>query len=160
MKMTSALQSLRQGVVICDKAGRVIYINEAYSEFTGISSDEVIGKKLQDVRVGSLVPKVLKTGNAIEGVYKSDGKQNYFASIYPMREGDELIGTISIITTLDQSQKKQGSRNKTLKDRVREFERQEIQTMLLEYGDSLEAKKRVAQELGISLSSLYSKLEK
>ena len=46
----------------------------------------------------------------------------------------------------------------TLAQRVRAFERQEIQTALEKYGSSLEGKKKAAAALGISLSSLYSKL--
>lgn len=159
MKMISVLQSLQQGIVICDTQGRVVYINGAYASFAGISPEDVYGKKLKDVRVGSLVPKVLKTGKAIEGIYKYDGEQNYFANIYPIYEAGACKGTISIITTLEQSKAQKIARNKTLKERVREFERQEIQNMLLVHEDSLEGKKKAAKALGISLSTLYSKLE-
>ena len=39
MKAKSALQSLRQGIVICDAKGCVVYVNAAYAEFTGICPD-------------------------------------------------------------------------------------------------------------------------
>lgn len=45
-----------------------------------------------------------------------------------------------------------------LAQRVRAFERQEIQRLLEQYGASLEGKRRAAAELGISLASLYNKL--
>ena len=46
-----------------------------------------------------------------------------------------------------------------LYDRVRNFERAEIQKALSFYGTDLEGKKAAARELGISLASLYSKLK-
>lgn len=92
MKAKSALQSLRQGIVICDAKGCVIYVNAAYAEFTGIHPEKICGKRIRDVRVGSLVPKVLRTGEAIEGVYKSDGERSYFASVYPIYEAGEKKG--------------------------------------------------------------------
>ena len=159
MKAKSALQSLRQGIVICDAKGCVVYVNAAYAEFTGIRPEKIRGKRIRDVRVGSLVPKVLRTGEAIEGVYKSDGERSYFASVYPIYEAGEKKGTVSIVTTLEQSRARRRPSGGTLKERVREFERQEIQRTLLLYDDNLEGKKQAAEALGISLSTLYSKME-
>lgn len=159
MKAKSALQSLRQGIVICDAKGCVVYVNAAYAEFTGIRPEEIRGKRIRDVRVGSLVPKVLRTGEAIEGVYKSDGERSYFASVYPIYEAGEEKGTVSIVTTLEQSRARKRPGGGTLKERVREFERQEIRRTLLLYDDNLEGKKQAAEALGISLSTLYSKME-
>lgn len=159
MKAKSALQSLRQGIVICDAKGCVVYVNAAYAEFTGIRPEEIRGKRIRDVRVGSLVPKVLRTGEAIEGVYKSDGERSYFASVYPIYEAGEKKGTVSIVTTLEQSRARKRPGGGMLKERVREFERQEIRRTLLLYDDNLEGKKQAAEALGISLSTLYSKME-
>ena len=159
MKAKSALQSLRQGIVICDAKGCVVYVNAAYAEFTGIRPEEIRGKRIRDVRVGSLVPKVLRTGEAIEGVHKSDGERSYFASVYPIYEAGEKKGTVSIVTTLEQSRARKRPGGGTLKERVREFERQEIRRTLLLYDDNLEGKKQAAEALGISLSTLYSKME-
>ena len=159
MKAKSALQSLRQGIVICDAKGCVVYVNAAYAEFTGIRPEKIRGKRIRDVRVGSLVPKVLRTGETIEGVYKSDGERSYFASVYPIYEAGEKKGTVSIVTTLEQSRARKRPGGGTLKERVREFERQEIRRTLLLYDDNLEGKKQAAEALGISLSTLYSKME-
>ena len=159
MKAKSALQSLRQGIVICDAKGCVVYVNAAYAEFTGIRPEKIRGKRIRDVSVGSLVPKVLRTGEAIEGVYKSDGERSYFASVYPIYEAGEKKGMVSIVTTLEQSRARKHPGGGTLKERVREFERQEIRRTLLLYDDNLEGKKQAAEALGISLSTLYSKME-
>lgn len=46
----------------------------------------------------------------------------------------------------------------SLSQRVRAFEQSEIHRLLLRYGSNLEGKKRVAEELGISLATLYNKI--
>ena len=51
-------------------------------------------------------------------------------------------------------------RHLPLAQRVRNFERTEIQKLLQQYGSGLEGKKRAAAELGISLATLYNKLDK
>ena len=66
---------------------------------------------------------------------------------------------VSIVTTLEQSRARKRPGGGTLKERVREFERQEIRRTLLLYDDNLEGKKQAAEALGISLSTLYSKME-
>ena len=92
-------------------------------------------------------------------MYKSDGERSYFASVYPIYEAGEKKGTVSIVTTLEQSRARKRPGGGTLKERVREFERQEIRRTLLLYDDNLEGKKQAAEALGISLSTLYSKME-
>ncbi len=47
----------------------------------------------------------------------------------------------------------------TLAEKVRAFEKKEIDKLLTIYGDNLEGKKRVASTLGISLASLYNKMK-
>jgi transcriptional regulator with PAS, ATPase and Fis domain len=47
----------------------------------------------------------------------------------------------------------------SLGDRVREFERKTIISMLKKYGADIEAKRRIATELGISLATLYNKIK-
>jgi len=46
----------------------------------------------------------------------------------------------------------------TLRERVREYERQTIRQLLAVHGDTAEGKKTVAAILGISIASLYRKL--
>lgn len=51
-----------------------------------------------------------------------------------------------------------GEPPQTLAQKTRAFERREIQKQLEKYGVSLEGKRKAARELGISLASLYNKL--
>lgn len=48
----------------------------------------------------------------------------------------------------------------TLAERVRQFEKQEIEQLLKKNGEDLNGKKKTAKDLGISLASLYNKISK
>lgn len=50
--------------------------------------------------------------------------------------------------------------NRTLKEVVEEAERQWITETLKRYGDDLDEKRKVAEELGVSLATLYNKMKK
>ena len=73
MRVNSLLESLRQGVLICDRQGRVVYMNEAYAAFTGPDPEAAKGRKITELRAGARVPEVLKSGKAVEGVIRREG---------------------------------------------------------------------------------------
>lgn len=105
------------------------------------------------------MPEVLKSGKAVEGVIRREGNQEYFASIYPVMEEEVVKGTISIVTTLEDQHLKTQITHETLEERVRRFERREIQAAVDFYGGGVEGKKMAAKELGISLATLYNKMK-
>lgn len=159
MHTKSVLQSLRQGILICDSQARILYFNESYGEFIGQKLEEVKGKPITDYRKHALAPEVIESGRLVEGVIRREGNQDYFASVYPIVEGNRISGSISIVTTLAAHQLKISRKNQTLEERVRQFEKQEIQAEISYYGQGLEGKKKAAKALGISLATLYNKLK-
>lgn len=159
MNSLSALHAIRQGILICDRSSRILYFNEAYEEYIGICLEEARGHKITEYREGALAPQVLRTGVPVEGVLRCEHGREYFASVYPVFEGERVNGSISIVTSIDQSRSQADQLTGTLKERVKEFERREIAHMMAVYGSQVAAKKRIASELGISLATLYHKLE-
>ena len=159
MKANTIFQSIQQGILICDRQGRIAYFNEAYGKFIGKHLAEVQGLPIKKLRPHSRAPEVLRSGVPLEGLLRKEQGQEYFVNIYPLRENGEINGTISIVTTIDLSRQQAESQNLTLKERVTRFERQEIETMLELYGHDVNGKRAVAEKLGISLSGLYEKLK-
>lgn len=58
--LSKALEAAANGIVITEKNGRIIWINKAFTELTGYSKHETLGKK----------PKVLKSGHHPPSFYK------------------------------------------------------------------------------------------
>lgn len=159
MDTKTVLNSMQQGVLICNAKGRILYFNDAYGDYIGQKLEEVKGKPITDYRNQALIPKVIRTGEAVEGKIRREANQEYFASVYPILEDDRVLGTISIVTTLIQYKLKADRTNLTLEEKVRRFERQEIQDALSIYGNHMEGKRAAAKALGISLATLYNKLK-
>ena len=158
MKSISAFRSIRQGILIIDQDCRITFYNKAYEDYIGCSLKEAHGRKLTDYRPGALAPQVIKTGIPIEGTYREENGRGYFASIYPVIEDNKITGSISIVTSIELSNRQKEIHEGTLAERVKTFENDEIRYMMSLYGTSVEAKKRIAEELGISLATLYNKL--
>lgn len=159
MQAANIFQSLQQGILICDRSARIVYFNEAYGDFIGQELKAVKGKPVTDYRAHALVPSVLRSGTPVEGEIRREGSQVYYASVYPIVEDDVIRGSISIVTTLAQHKLKAGHTGLTLDERVRQFEKREIEAEVSFYGGGVEGKKQAAKALGISLATLYNKLK-
>lgn len=158
MKTVSAFHAIKQGILICDKLGRIVYFNAAYEEYIGVDLAEAKGRMITEYRKGALVPMVIRNGTPIENVLRKEHGQEYLACVYPIIEDDHVKGSISIVTSIVQSQNQIEQAGKTLAERVKEYEKREIEYMISVYGSSLESKRKIAKELDISLATLYNKL--
>ena len=162
MKSVSMLRAIKQGILICDKNSRIYYYNQAYEDYIGVSLSVASGRRITDFREGAKAPEVIRTGRPVEGLLRREHGQEYFVSIYPISEDDRVIGSISIVTSLElakkQTQKPQEEHEGTLAERTRRFEKKEIEYMMSVYGSDVAAKKKIAAQLGISLATLYNKL--
>lgn len=159
MQINSIFNAIKQGILICDKDGKVVYQNQIYSDFIGKTLVETKGKSITKLRPGAKVTEVLKYGRPLENILRTEYGQEYFASIYPLYEHDHIKGCISLVTTIGRLEEHSQKDTRTLHDRVREFEKQEILRCVALYGNTLEGKKKAARDLGISLASLYNKLK-
>ena len=71
-------------------------------------------------------------------------------------EKNDLVGTDNIQKKLRSSEEQ---RHHTLAEMTREFEKTVIRNELRRFGQSLDAKRRIADRLGISIATLYRKME-
>ncbi|NMB83531.1 MAG: sigma 54-interacting transcriptional regulator [Ignavibacteria bacterium] len=100
------LDSLSEGIYIIDKEFKIVYVNKAASEITGIKSSDVIGKvcrtfcKSERCQIGCPITEILRTGRNIVDLESS--LQNSDGNIIPVKlnasvlknEDDDPIGGI------------------------------------------------------------------
>ncbi|HJV67339.1 MAG TPA: sigma 54-interacting transcriptional regulator [Geomonas sp.] len=92
------------GIIIVDRQGVVLMVNQAFAEIMGTVPQAMIGKHLSQAYTNSQpsrLPEVMASGLPQIGiVHYLDGKQVY-ASLYPLRQDGEVIGGIGKILFKD-----------------------------------------------------------
>ena len=105
--------SLNEGVLIADTDGIVQYVNKQYLRIIGRNEDEILFQKLTEVRPGAMLPSVIKTGQAMNGVYRTDGTVEYIVDMSPIIVAGEIIGGVSIIRDITEAKKMSEELGKT-----------------------------------------------
>ena len=101
----ATFDAMREGITIIDTEGRLVFCNQAYLEFLrkelGEPLEAVEGKYLRDLRPGARLPDVLEAGKPILHITRQEIKDFYFVNLYPIYEGDTLVGGLSVVTFLE-----------------------------------------------------------
>lgn len=96
------LDSLYDGILIIDSEGIVRYINPAYTRITKVKEEEIIGKRLSDVRKGSYLTEVIKSGKLQLNVHRKMDEVEYIVNMVPIYgKKNKVLGGISLLNELN-----------------------------------------------------------
>lgn len=84
-------------IVIVDRDGMIVYIDEAYSEFIGVSFDEAVGRSVQDVIENTRMHIVAKTGRKEIEHLQPINESVMIANRYPIFIDGELVGAVGTV---------------------------------------------------------------
>ncbi len=96
-KLSEAIEQGGESVVITDKQGIIEYVNPAFTQITGYSSDEVVGKN----------PRLLNSGNQAPEYYEklwktiSSGKVWYSPVVDRRKDGSDFPALMTISPIID-----------------------------------------------------------
>lgn len=97
----SVFDSLYDGILIISKDEEVKYVNASYTRITGVKEEDIVGRKLREVRHGARLPNVLQTRKPIVGALREENGVDYVVNMSPILAKGELVGAISIVSTID-----------------------------------------------------------
>ena len=103
--LKNIFDSLYDGILIIDKNGMVVYTNPSYSRITKINKEDILNKRLLDVRKDSHLTKVMKTGIKEIGQYRTINNIKYIVNMVPIIEKGEIVGGISVLNDMQDIQK-------------------------------------------------------
>jgi len=92
------LNSINDGIIITNKEGIVIFVNEAYLKLTGLKKNDIVGQFLKDVRPGAYLPGILdaeiKTINVHQLV---KGFSSYLDLVPLFNNKNKLVGGLVVV---------------------------------------------------------------
>lgn len=95
---------MREGIIIIDNEGVIIFGNHSYCEFlnkeAGGDIGPIEGYKLQDLRPSARLPEVIQTGKALLHITRKEVEDFYLTNLYPIYRNEVLVGGISVTTFL------------------------------------------------------------
>jgi PAS domain S-box-containing protein len=121
------LNSINNGILVTDDQLIVRYVNAQYTRITSVKEKEIMGKNLTKVRPGAMLPQVIKTGEALVGVYRRVGDTEYIVDMAPIIVEGAIIGGVSVVKDITEVRRlseevkifaKKTGRLKTMVDRI------------------------------------------
>ena len=101
----AVFDAMSEGITIIDTDGIIVFGNRAYRNFlnkeAGGDIGPIEGYRLRDLRPGARLPDVLEKGKPILHQTRQEIQDFYFVNMYPIYEGERLIGGISVVTFLE-----------------------------------------------------------
>lgn len=107
-EMKQVFNAMREGILLIDTNGVIVFGNEAYCRFLtreggGEDIGDIAGYRLRDLRPGARLPEVLKTGRPILQEPRREVEDIYFVNMYPIfdTDGVTLLGGLSVVTFME-----------------------------------------------------------
>jgi len=116
--------NLYDGILIIDTNEIVKYINSSYTRITHVAYDDIVGRRLRDIRPGARLQNVLVYKIPIAGAIREEFGIQYSVNMSPIFENSEIIGAVSVVSNLDdifklyQDIDKYKSKVKTLENKI------------------------------------------
>ena len=99
--LQAIFQPMQEGILVIDTAARIVFANQAYLDFLGMNWEDIRGRPLREIRPGARLPEVLTTGRPILHAPRMEKQDEiYFVNMYPIKEGGEVVGGLSVVTFL------------------------------------------------------------
>jgi sigma-54 dependent transcriptional regulator, acetoin dehydrogenase operon transcriptional activator AcoR len=120
------LNAIHNGIMLADADTIVTFINPAYTQLTGVKPEDMIGRKLGDVRPSALLPGVIQSGKQQYGVHRKVGDVEYVVDMHPIIVDSKVVGGVTIcrditeIQSLNDKLKKYRITVSNLTDRLKE----------------------------------------
>jgi PAS domain S-box-containing protein len=99
------LDAIYDGVLVADESAIVRYVNPEYTRITGVKPEQIIGRRLIEVRPGAILPEVIRTGNPRAGVFRREGEIEYVVDMAPIISGGRIVGGVSVLKDITEVQR-------------------------------------------------------
>jgi phosphotransferase system HPr (HPr) family protein len=102
------IENITNGVVVVNEDNRIILFNKAAERITGITSNEIIGKKANEVLEGSKLHEVLKTGKKSVHDKQKLGNTTIITNRAPIIVDNNIIGAVAVFQDISEIERLSG----------------------------------------------------
>jgi transcriptional regulator with PAS, ATPase and Fis domain len=149
------------GILIIDFDARVLFVNQQYTKITGVKYEDIVNRRLRDVRPKAILGEVVKKRRSPDEHPREENGKKYFVDVAPIRMGARVIGGLTLMKDFEDA-RVISDKLKKAEERIRAIETVLKSTFNARYtfediiGDTPEFRKVIslAKKLAISDSSV------
>ncbi|MFM1653618.1 sigma 54-interacting transcriptional regulator [Brevibacillus sp. B_LB10_24] len=124
------VDQLYDGLVMCDREGRITMINQTYCDFLGTTIEEAIGKHITEVIENTRMHLVIQTGKPELGHLMRLRNRDIIVSRMPLREGEEIVGGLGKVLFSDLRELRGLVERYNIMERKLDYYRQELKRVM------------------------------
>lgn len=93
--------AINDGILIADRHSIIRYVNRRYTEVLNLKKENIIGKPIRDVRPGSLLPDVIRSGEGQFNIFRKVEQNEYVVDMTPLVHQGKIVGGISLMRDIE-----------------------------------------------------------
>lgn len=111
-QFSAVIDSVLEGIIAVDRSGYITHVNKSAEGLLFSRTDQLIGKHMSDVFMGTSLPKNSELGRAYsehELMYKNNEQMyRYISTVTPIRNGKEIAGSVISFRSVSEMRKLAG----------------------------------------------------
>jgi PAS domain S-box-containing protein len=101
--LQTVLDAVYNGIAACDTEGRIILINKAAARVAGMSQEDALGRRVEQVYPDTGLPEILKTGESAPHQKIRIGDRTFLSNRSPIFDKDgAVIGAIGVFQDISE----------------------------------------------------------
>lgn len=86
-----------EGIVVTNANMIVEYVNASFLDYAGLTAEQIVGRPLPDVRLGSRLPEVIKSKKPLINVARKIDDVESYVDIIPFLKESKLVGALIVV---------------------------------------------------------------
>ena len=96
------LDAIYNPIIAIDTDGKIIFCNKAMAVIAGGASDDLVGRRIDDIFLDSQLTRIIQTGRVESARKVRRGDRIYMTNRTPIRAGRQIIGAVAVLQDISE----------------------------------------------------------
>ncbi len=101
-RLSLFLDAIYNPIIAIDTGGKIIFCNRAMAAIAGGASDDLVGRRIDDIFLDSQLTRIIQTGRIESARKVRRGERVYMTNRTPIRVGKQIIGAVAVLQDISE----------------------------------------------------------